>query len=180
MWKNPVFVILLLVMSASCIFSASFELEKTKTADGEDFLFPTDALREGSAIFALTMGKDRSNGEIQQKEVTAWQQHFNDNPDLLGSVPVYHFSVLSGIPFFVKGPIRKALYEYYADIVDPSKVGVLFVSKTEKFTQKAELPFDDESILVVVSSDSTIVGFVKGSITPGKVEQLQKLLIALP
>ncbi len=99
---------MMLVICTSSIFSATFEEEKTKTADGEDFLFPKDALRYGPAIFALTMGKDRDNGEVQQKEVIAWQQYFTENPNMLGSIPVYHFPVLSGVPFFIKGTIRKA------------------------------------------------------------------------
>ena len=163
----------------SSIFSASFEEEKIKTADGEDFLFPSDALRSGPAIFALTMGQDRANGEDQQKEVIAWQMYFNENPNTVGSIPVYHFSILSGVPFFVKGTIRKALYAYYTEVADPKRVGVLFVSKTEKFAQQAEIPFDDESTLVVVASDGTIVGYVKGMVTPDKVGQLQKVLATL-
>jgi len=127
----------------------------------------------------LTMGKDRSNGEVQQKEVIAWQQYFNDNPTTLGSIPVYHFPVLSGVPFFVKGPIKKALYDYYADIVNPARVGVLFVSKTEKFAKKAAIPSGDESILVVVASDGTIKGFVTGGVTPLKIGQLKSVLAAL-
>lgn len=170
---------MVLAIGTFSISAATFEQEKTKTADGEDFLFPTDALRSGSAIFALSMGKDRDNGEVQQKEVIGWQNYFLENPDTVGQIPVYHFPVLSGVPFFVKGAIRKALYEYYADIVDPSRVGVLFVSKTEKFAKQAEIPFDDESILVVVASDGTIVGYVKGAVTPAKAGQLQKVIASL-
>jgi hypothetical protein len=56
---------------------------------------------------------------------------------------------------------------------------VLFVSKTEKFSEKAEIPFDDESILVVVASDGTITGYVKGMVTPSKVGQLQNLIATM-
>lgn len=177
MKKNT--LIMILLFCSFLLFSATFEEEKIKTADGADFLFPKDALQTGPAIFALTMGKDRDNGEVQQKEVLAWQQYFNNNPNILGQVPVYHFPVLSGVPFFVKGTIRKALYDYYTDIVSPSRVGVLFVSKTEKFAKQAGVPFDDESTLVVVSSEGTVVGFVKGVISPIKVEQLQKFIAVL-
>lgn len=169
----------MLVVCIPLLFSASFEEEKTKTADGKDFLFPHDGLKGGPAIFALTMGRDRDNGSAQQKEVIAWQQYFTENPTFVGSTPVYHFPVLSGVPFFVKGTIRKALYDYYAEIVDPSRVGVLFVSKTEKFVENAGIPFDDESALVVVAPDGTIAGYVKGGVTPAKVEQLQKVLALL-
>ena len=179
MKKKPVFILLMLVVCTSLIFSATFEEEKTKTADGEDFLFPTDGIQNGGAIFALTMGKDRDNGEVQQKEVIAWQQYFSENPSAVGRVPVYHFSVLSGVPFFVKGTIRKALYDYYAEVVDPSRVGVLFVSKTEKFAEQADLPFDDESVLVVIATDGTIAGYVRGAVSPAKVEQLQRVIARL-
>lgn len=178
--KKPIlFILLMLVVCTPILFSASFEEEKTKTADGEDFLFPSDGIQNGPAIFALTMGKNRENGSAQQKEVIAWQQYFTDNPSFVGTTPVYHFPVLSGVPFFVKGTIRKALYDYYSEIVDPSRVGVLFVSKTEKFVEQAGIPFDEESALVVVGSDGTIAGFVKGGVTPAKVEQLQKVLALL-
>jgi len=179
MMRKPMILLMVLVTCTSLIFSASFEEEKTKTASGEDFLFPDDALRTGAAIFVLTMGKDRKNGEVQQEEVIAWQKYFNENPTVLGSIPVYHFPVLSGIPFFIKGTIRNALFDYYTDIVDPARVGVLFVSKTEKFAQQAAIPFDDESTLVIVASDGTIAGFVKGMVTPMKVGQLQNMLATL-
>ena len=132
MMKKTIILVMVLLVSLSCMFSATFDEEKTKTADGEDFLFPSDALKSGPAVFALTMGKDRENGSVQQLEVVAWQEYFTENPSTLGSIPVYHFPVLSGVPFFVKGTIRKALYEYYAEITDPTRVGVLFVSKTDK------------------------------------------------
>ncbi|HKM06782.1 MAG TPA: hypothetical protein VJ869_07305 [Sphaerochaeta sp.] len=177
--KKTLLLVMLLALCVSSSFSASFDEEKIKTSDGMDFVFPLDALRTGPAIFALSMGKDRSNGEAQQQEVIAWQRYFNENPKVLGFIPVYHFPVLSGVPFFVKGAIRKALYEYYADSVDPSRVGVLFVSKTEAFAKQAGIPFDDESVLVVVASDGTVVGFVKGAITQAKVLQLEKLLSTL-
>jgi len=170
---------MVLVICASSIFSATFEEEKTKTADGENFLFPNDALRNGPAIFALTMGKDRDNGEVQQEEVIAWQTYFNENPNTVGLIPVYHFPVLSGVPFFIKGTIRNALYDYYTDVVDSAKVGVLFVSKTEKFAKQAEIPLDDECILVAVASDGSIAGYVKGMVTPAKVAQLQKVIASL-
>lgn len=175
MVKKSIFFFVLLAFSVSLLFSSSFEEEKIKTADGENFIFPSDAYRDGPVVFALTLGKDRSNGEVQQQTVIAWQQYFNENPNTLGNIPVYHFSVLSGVPFFVKGTIRKALYENYAVVADPSKVGVLFVSKTEKFAEQAGIPFDEESTLVVVESDGTIAGYVKGPVTPGKVEQLKVL-----
>ncbi|NBK21857.1 MAG: hypothetical protein EOM68_07515 [Spirochaetia bacterium] len=177
--KKTLILLMVLAIGASSIFAATFDQEKTKTADGEDFLFPTDALQKGAAIFALTMGKDRDNGEVQQKEVIAWQKYLLENPDTVGSTPVYHFPVLSGVPFFVKGTIRKALYDYYTDVVDPARVGVLFVSKTEKFAKQAEIPFDDESILVVVASDGTVVGYVKGAVTPAKAGQLKKMISSL-
>lgn len=179
MKKKILFMLLMTFVCIPILFSASFEEEKTKTADGENFLFPNDGIKNGPAIFALTMGKDRDNGSAQQKEVIAWQQYFTENPTLVGTTPVYHFPVLSGVPFFVKGTIRKALYDYYAEIVDPSRVGVLFVSKTEKFVEQAGIPFDDESSLVVVAPDGSIAGFVKGGVTPAKVEQLQKVLARL-
>ena len=177
--KKVIIILMMFTICTSCIFSASFEEEKIKTADGENFLFPEDALQTGPAIFALSMGKDRENGETQQAELILWQQYFNDNPKTLGSLPVYHFPILSGVPFFVKGAIRKALYEYYVDIVDPARVGVLFVSKTEQFAKQAQIPFDDESTLVVVTRDGFIAGFVKGEVTPTKIEQLQKVIASL-
>ncbi|MGB4406633.1 MAG: hypothetical protein WBI82_07220 [Sphaerochaeta sp.] len=34
----------------------------------KEVFFPEDALRSGAALFAITMGKDRDNGEVQQME----------------------------------------------------------------------------------------------------------------
>lgn len=176
MLKKNMIVFLLVALCSSLLFSATFEKEKTKTADGKSFVFPTDALHTGAAIFAFTMGKDRDNGAVQQMQVIGWQEYFDQNPNIVDSIPVYHFPVLSGVPFFAKGIIQKALFDFYEDKTDPSKVGVLFVSKTEKFANQAGFSADDRGTLVVVAPDGTIVGYVKGEITPAKVKQLQKLL----
>ncbi len=179
MKKQTLAMIVILSLCLPLLFSASFEEEKTKTADGENFIFPTDALHNGAAIFALTMGKDRENGEVQQMQMIGWQQYFDQNPQTLGAVPVYHFSILSGVPFFVKGTIRGALHALYADKTEPSQVGVLFVSKTEKFAQQAGIPSDESGTLVVVASDGSVVGFVKGEVTANKVQQLKGMLASL-
>ncbi|MDY0289939.1 MAG: hypothetical protein RBR15_14020 [Sphaerochaeta sp.] len=179
MKKYTLVMIMILLFCSSLLFSATFDEEKTKTADGENFLFPADALRTGPAVFALTMGKDRDNGEVQQMQVIGWQEHFDNNPTLLGTIPVYHFSVLSGVPFFVKGTIRGALHKFYADKTDPSRVAVLFVSKTDKFAQQAGFPADESGTIVVVASDGSVAGYVKGEVTSAKVAQLQKVLATL-
>lgn len=179
MKKKTLIMILVVTFCSFLLFSATFEEEKSKTADGENFLFPVDALKTGPALFALTMGKDRENGEVQQMHVIGWQEHFDKNPTLLGTIPVYHFPVLSGVPFFVKGTIRNALYKFYADKADPSRVGVLFVSKTEKFAELAGFPADDSGTIVVVASDGSVAGYVKGEVTSEKVAHLKKVLATL-
>jgi hypothetical protein len=168
--------IVLLTASTAELYSASFDEEKTETADGRKFIFPRDALGEGPVIFALAMPQDRKNGTQQQKELMEWQQYFNENPDILGDVPVYHFPVLAGVPFFAKGPIKGALAKYYAEAVAPGNLGVLFVSDIETFTTNAEITLDDQSTLVVVASDGTIQGYLKGALTPEKVRRLQALI----
>ncbi len=179
MVKRVILILMIFSICTSLAFSATFDEEKIKTADGENFLFPRDAFRKGPAIFALIMSKDRENGEVQQKEVLAWQQYFNNNPWVVSDVPVYHFSVLSKVPFFVKGTIRNALFEGFVGIVDPSRVGVLFVSNTATFADQAGIPFDQESTLAVLTSDGIVAGYVKGSLTPLKLEKLQKILAEL-
>ncbi len=179
MVKKILIIFLLVAFSSFSLFSANFEEEKTKTSDGEKFVFPADALRTGPAIFAITMAKDRENGSLQQLQVLGWQEYFNQNPNMLGSVPLYHFPVLSGVPFFAKGLIRNALYDYYADKTDPSKVGVLFISKREKFADQAGFPLDNNGTLVVVAPDGAIKGCVKGEVDPTNIERLQKILATL-
>jgi hypothetical protein len=56
---------------------------------------------------------------------------------------------------------------------------VLFVSKTEQFAKQAQIPFDDESTIVVVTRDGFIAGFVKGEVTSNKIEHLQKMIATL-
>lgn len=178
MIKKIIVMLLMLALSSTLLFSDGFEKEKTETADGQKFTFPDDALRKGTAIFALTMGKDRDNGEVQQKQAIGWQVYFDKNPSVVGTMPVYHFPVLAGIPGIVKGTIKKALYKFYADKADPSRVGVLFISNADTFARKAGFPSDDNATLVVVASDGTVKGYVKGELTLSKVEDLKKLLVS--
>lgn len=179
MMKKTLAVVLVLAFSFCMLFSASFAEEKTKSSDGKDFLFPQDALQAGAAIFALSLGTDRENGEEQQSSLLGWQTYFNDNPTVVGSIPVYHFPVLAGVPFFVKGAIRKALYESYVGLVDPGRVAILFISKAESFAKRANLPLDRESTLAVVASDGTMAGYVKGPLSLEKIEALKVLLARL-
>lgn len=124
-------------------------------------------------LIALNIGTSRSNGgEVQQEALIAWQDAIETSTSLTRfAPPFYHISVIEGgAPFFVRGAIRRGLAESFENLIDLERGGVLFLSKAEKFAKQAEIPPIDggEPTLVVVSSDGTITGYVKG----GRVDAL--------
>lgn len=176
MKKNVTMIILLLSYMA---YAATFPQVKTQNAEGDEFIFPQDAIQEGPALFALAMSTNRKNGEVQQAELIAWQEYFNAHEERTYQLKVYHFPVLASIPFFVKGAIRKGIGKSYENLVPKERVAILFISDVENFADQAGIPLDEQSTLVLVKEQGEIAGYIKGPPTEENLDALQKLIWTL-
>ncbi len=126
-------------------------------------------------LIALNIGTSRSNGEVQQEALIAWQDAIETSTSLTRFAPFYHISVIEGAPFFVRGAIRRGLAESFENLIDLERGGVLFLSKAEKICQAGRNPHRWEPTLVVVSSDGTITGYVKGRVDALALSQLDAI-----
>ncbi|WP_321300948.1 hypothetical protein [uncultured Sphaerochaeta sp.] len=160
----PTIVLFLLLSCNQFLFSGTFPEEKVKSFADTEFIFPTDLIKDSPILIALNIGTSRENGEVQQAALIAWQDAVEGSDDSLRYAPFYHISVIEGAPFFVRGAIRRGLAGSFEGLIDPERGGVLFLSKAEKFAEQAEIPIDGEPTLVVVSTDGTITGYVKGEV----------------
>ena len=164
------FVVLLLM---GILSAASFPSTSGRLFNDKAFTFPDDLVSDKSIVIALTLSSSRKNGEEQQEAFIFWHQQISS---IVGQDSLYHIVVIDGAPFFVRGAIRSALSQSYDTIVSPMQGGVLFLSRAERFAAQAGIQIDGEPTLVVLSPQQTIVGFVKGSYTQQRKDELLALL----
>ncbi len=168
----PVLLVLLAVLSP--IQGASFPSTEAKTIGGNDFQFPTDALKNGVALFAIAMGTSRENGEVQQQQLLAWQEYLDATDSPLREFPLYHFPIIEA-PGFIHGVIRRGIAKSYEGSVLPDRAAVIFIKDTKRFSQQSSIPIDDAATMTVVRPDGTISGFVKGAPTRQSLSRLEHL-----
>ena len=73
-------LMVLLLLSALPLFSSaqlapegSFEVVKTKTFDGEKFIFPKGMRGTAVNVVFLGMSNSQENGQLQQEQLLDWQ-----------------------------------------------------------------------------------------------------------
>ena len=174
---------LLLIMFASCAFAAglaasqdpvsgSFETVKAKYFDKEKFVFPGDVRGTKLNIFFLAMGAERESGEAQQLALLEWHLALDERGVFSDAVVPYHFPVLAGVPFFVKGMIVGAMRETYEGKVPLDQAGVLFIDDLKAFADSAGLTIDDQPTIVIVTADAKPLQVFKGNVSSEAVDEL--------
>ncbi len=173
---NILLVFLACTVFATPLAANSFPSVEGRLFNDKSFIFPDDLLENKPVIIALTLSSSRKNGEEQQAHFIEWQRKFNEASSNLHAVAVYHISVIDGAPFFVRGAIRSGIAKEYGNLVDASRGGVLYLSKSERFASDAGIAIDGEPTLVALSPTGSILGFVKGPYSEDRARQLQALL----
>ncbi len=152
--------------------TGSFEQVKTKTFDKEKFIFPDDARGTQLNIFFLAMGADRDAGEAQQLALIDWHEALAARGVFSDAVMPYHFPVLAGVPFFVKGIITGAMRDTYAGKVPLDQAGVLFIKNLDSFAASAGLPLDEQATIVIATAEAIPLQFFKGEASPPGVDEI--------
>ena len=150
----------------------SFEQVKTKTFDKEKFIFPDDVRGTQLNIFFLAMGADRDAGEAQQLALIDWHMALAERGVFSDAVMPYHFPVLAGVPFFVKGMINGAMRDTYEGKVPLDQAGILFIKDLAAFAGSAGLPLDDQATIVIATADAVPLQFFKGEVSPQGVDEI--------
>ncbi len=163
MLKIPSALILAVCLSLLSMTSvADMETVKTKTFDGEKFIFPKDIKGTPLSLLFLAMGKDQENGTLQQQQQIEWHKALTEKGILSEQVAAYHFPVMESPPFFVKGIIRNAMADAYEGTADLSQSGVLYIDDLEAFAKEGELTLDELPTLVLLSEDGKMIKEFKG------------------
>ena len=154
----------------------SFMEIEAETVGRSDFRFPHDALQSSAAVFGLAMSTSRENGEQQQEQLLQWQRIIDTRGLLPTGMPMYHFPVIESPPFFVRGLIRRGIRDVFRGKVDDQLAAVLFVDSTSIFASQAGIPLDSDATIVVVNTDGSLRGYIKGEPSEVALAELQKLL----
>ena len=150
----------------------SFEQVKTKTFDKEKFIFPDDVRATQLNIFFLAMGADRDAGEAQQLALIDWHVALAERGVFSDTVMPYHFPVLAGVPFFVKGMVTGAMRDTYEGKVPLDQAGILFIKDLAAFAGSAGLPLDDQPTIVIATAEAIPLQFFKGEVSPLGVDEI--------
>ena len=150
----------------------SFEQVKAKTFDKEQFVFPDDIRGTELNILFLAMSPDRENGEAQQLALLDWHEALAERGVFSDAVMPYHFPVLAGVPFFVKGMIIGAMRDSYEGKVPLDQSGVLFIKDLARFSTAAGLLLDDHPTIVIATADAIPLQSFKGEVSPEGVDEI--------
>lgn len=157
---------------ASVAGAGEFQSVKTKTFAKERFVFPGDIGPAKLSIFFLAMSDDQDSGQAQQQALLEWHAALAERGVFSNDAVPYHFPVLEGVPFFVKGIVSGAMTDIYDGKVPLDQAAPLFIKDLEKFAAGPGLPLDGEPTIVLVSADAKPLEFFKGEVSPDGVERI--------
>jgi hypothetical protein len=152
--------------------AGSFERVKAKTFGKEKFVFPDDVRGTELNILFLAMSTNRENGEAQQLALLDWHEALAERGVFSDAVMPYHFPVLAGVPFFVKGMIIGAMRDSYEGKVPLDQASVLFVKDLTAFASSAGLTLDEQPMIVIATADSIPLQSFKGEVSPEGVDEI--------
>ena len=118
------------------------------------------------------MGGDREDGTYQQDALLAWQAALEERGVFSDNVMAYHFPVMEGVPFFVKGIIVGAIRDSYEGKVPLDQAGVLFIKDLEAFAEAAGLVVDGQPTIVIATSEAKPLQSFKGEVSPEGVDEI--------
>jgi len=139
-----------------------FSTVKAQTFSKKDFRFPDDLAGGRLNIIFLGIAKDQDKGEAQPEVLLEWHAALEAAGAFSNAVMPYHFVVISGPPFFVKGLIRRGLRKTYEDRVPPDQGAVLFVDDIDEFAASGGLVVDDEPYVLIVSAGGQVLASFRG------------------
>lgn len=174
-----VMALIAITVSAPVTGAAGFERVKTKTFDKKSFVFPDDIRGNKLNILFLAMSADQDNGMYQQEALLEWHAALEARGVFSDDVVPYHFPVLSGPPFFVRGMIRSGMRDSYEGKVPLDRAAVLFVDDLDAFAAAAELVLDGRPTIVITSADALPLRSFKGEVSAQGAEEVAQAVAGL-
>ncbi len=180
--RRKLVLMVLFTVCASCSLALAdtegrgFPQVKAKTFDKEKFVFPDDLRATRLNVVFLAMTKDQDIGEHLQKALLDWQTALEQRDAFSDEVMAWHFSVLSGLPFFIKGVVTRAMRKEYEGKIPLDQAAVLFVDDLDEFAAAAGLIVDDQPTIVLTTSDARQLQSFKGEVTPAGADEVAKAI----
>ena len=84
----------------------------------------------------------------------------------------YHFPVMAGVPFFVKGMISGAMRDSFEGKLPQDQVAVLFIKDLEGFAAGPGIELDGQPTIVITTADAKPLRAFKGEVSPEGVDEI--------
>jgi len=149
---------------------------EAKTFDDKAFVFPADLRGARLNVLFLSMTNDMEKGEYLERAMLDWQEALDARDALGDGVMGWHFPVLSGPPFFVRGMITRGMRKSYDGKVPLDQAGVLFVDDLDAFAAAAGLVVDDRPTIVITTADVRLLQTFKGDVTPESADAVARAI----
>ena len=150
----------------------AFARIETKTFDKQKFVFPDDLRATRLNVVFLAMTKDQDTGEYLQQALLDWQTELERRNAISDGVMVWHFPVISGLPFFIKGIVMRAMRKVYEGKVPLDQAGVLYVDDIDEFAAAVGQVVDDRPTIVLATPDARPLQIFKGDVTPEGADEI--------
>jgi hypothetical protein len=182
MYRLPLFILLAWFAAVPAVLAdttgGSFPRVKAKTFDKKKFVFPDDLRATKLNLVFLIMAKNRDEGEKLQLALIEWQSALEQRGALVDGVMVWHFPVMSGLPFFIKGVAAKAMGKVYEGQVPLDQAAVLFVDDLDEFAAASGQVVDNQPTIVITTPDARQLQTFKGDVTPEGADEVTKAIAA--
>jgi hypothetical protein len=152
--------------------SGTFQRVKAESLDDETFTFPDDVRGSQLNVMFLDMAHDRESEETQELELIDWHVALEKRGVFDEQVRPYHFPVVAGAPFFIKGAIAGKMKDNYEGKVPLGQVSILFIKDLASFADSAGLTVDGQPTIVITTSDAKPIRTFKGRVSPGGVDDI--------
>ena len=152
--------------------TGAFQQVQARTLDDEKFTFPDDMRGSRLNVLFLDMGTNRKSEETQELALIDWHVALEKRGIFSEAVMAYHFPVVAGAPFFVKGAIVGNMKTSYEGKVPFGQVSILFVKDLAAFAEAAGLVVDEQPTIVITTSDAKPLQTFKGQVSPDGVDEI--------
>ena len=155
-------VFAVLISGAPNALAADLQKVSAKTLAKDKFKFPQDLAAPRLNVLFLGIADEQEVGQAQGDQLLVWHAELESQGAFAEGVVPYHFPVMAGVPFFVKGLISGAMRDVYEGKVPFEQVAVLHIDDTDEFTASLGVPNDQLPTIALISASGDIVQLFHG------------------
>ncbi len=142
---------------------AGFQRVSAKTLAKEKFSFPGDLKADQLNVLFVAISDSQEAGEHQGEILRGWHAQLAAQGLFTESVLPYHFPVMEGVPFFVKGLVARGMRGVYEDLLPLQQVVILHVDNTADFAGTLSVLNDQEPTVILISNAGQVLETFHGN-----------------